>query len=78
MIYSIGYQKLTLEILEETLRAHNITLLVDVRSKPYSRKVQFNRKKLEQELGNAYIWKGDVLGGKFGPALEKGINYLCN
>jgi uncharacterized protein (DUF488 family) len=78
MIYSIGYQRLTPEILKETLRSHNITLLIDVRSTPYSRKPQFNRKKLEQRFGlNAYVWKGDILGGKFGPALETGIDFLC-
>ena len=77
MIYSIGYQKLTPETLEETLRTHNITLLIDVRSVPYSRKPQFNRKNLEQRFGlGGYIWKGDILGGKFGPAHEAGIDFL--
>ena len=77
MIYYIGYQQLTVETLEETLRTHNITFLIDVRSVPYSRKPQFNRKKLEQQFSlDAYIWKGDILGGKFGLVLETGIDFL--
>lgn len=77
MIYSIGYQRLTPEALERTLRTYGITLLIDVRSVPYSRKPEFNRKKLEQRFGiNVYVWKGDILGGKYGPAQEIGIDYL--
>lgn len=77
MIYSIGYAKLTPEQLEQTLRERNINLLIDVRSVPYSRKPNFNRKRLEQQFGlEVYIWKGDVLGGKYGPVHDDGIEYL--
>ncbi len=77
MIYSIGYIKITPEQLEQTIREHNIDLLIDVRSVPSSRKAGFNRKKLEQRFGlEVYVWKGDILGGKFGPALDIGIDYL--
>lgn len=77
MIYSIGYARMTPEDLERTLQEHNIELLIDVRSTPYSRKPAFNRKRLEQQFGlQVYIWKGDILGGKFGPAHEAGIDFL--
>ena len=77
MIYSIGYQKLTLDELKQILEQYNISLLIDVRSVPYSRKPQFNRKRLEQVFGSdSYVWKGDILGGKYGPATEEGIDFL--
>ena len=77
MIYSIGYARMTPEDLEKTLRDHKIDLLIDVRSVPYSRKPGFNRKRLEEQFGlKVYIWKGDILGGKFGPVQEAGIDYL--
>lgn len=76
-IYSIGYQKLTPETLESILHAYGITLLIDIRSVPYSRKPAFNRKRLEVQFGlDVYIWKGDILGGKFGPAKQEGIDFL--
>ncbi|MFH0994059.1 MAG: DUF488 family protein [Pseudomonadota bacterium] len=50
MIYSIGYQKKTLPELISILAAHKVTHLVDVRSKPYGRKVEFNKSKLEPAL----------------------------
>ena len=78
MIYSIVYQKMTVDTLEETLKAYSITLLIDVRSVPYSRKPEFNRKRLEKRFGlEVYVWKGEVLGGKYGPAQESGIDFLC-
>lgn len=77
MIYSIGYARMTPQDLEKTLRERKIDLLIDVRSVPYSRKTGFNRKRLEEQFGlEVYIWKGDILGGKFGPVQEGGIDYL--
>lgn len=77
MIYSIGYARMTPQDLEKTLRERRIDLLIDVRSVPYSRKAGFNRKRLEEQFGlEVYIWKGDILGGKFGPVQEAGIDYL--
>lgn len=77
MIYSIGYARMTLEALEQTLRERNIDLLIDVRSVPYSRKPGFNRNRLEKQFGvEVYVWKGDILGGKYGPAQEAGIDFL--
>lgn len=68
MLYSIGYQNLKdVEALKNILQAKGVRILVDVRSKPYSRwKPIFNKKNLAAELqaaGIAYNWKGDRLGG---------------
>jgi uncharacterized protein (DUF488 family) len=76
MIFTIGYQKLTVERLVQIMDEKKIAVLVDVRSVPYSRKPDFNRKKLEKILGPRYAWLGDILGGKFGPAKPQGIDKL--
>lgn len=50
-IYAIGHSTRPLEKLIEILRAHNITLLADIRTIPKSRhNPQFNRESLENEL----------------------------
>lgn len=50
------------------LRQHRITLVIDVRSQPYSRWVpQFNRETLERDLKEAgifYEFMGEALGGR--------------
>lgn len=46
---------------------HNIQVLVDVRTTPYSRySADFNRPNLKRVLGEMYVWKGYCLGGKSG------------
>ena len=56
----------SLEDLLETLQAHTIQTLVDIRAFPMSRRLpQFNREALEQSLAAAgirYVWMG-ALGG---------------
>lgn len=76
MIYAIGYQKMTLGNLLSIMEAKDIRLLADVRSIPYGRKHEFNRRRLEAALGNRYVWKGDLLGGKYGPAKAEGLKWL--
>ncbi len=84
MIYSIGYEKTTIEELEQIMAERNIKLLVDVRSRPYSRRpdrYQFNKNRLIARFNNTghydrYIWSGDKLGGLPGPATEEGIDML--
>ena len=74
MIYTIGYQAITLKELLSTMKEKGIDLLVDVRSVPYSRlpeKYEFNRNRLSEALGKRYVWKGDFCGGKHGKAKEK-------
>jgi uncharacterized protein (DUF488 family) len=67
-IHTIGHSDHTVEAFIELLRRYGITLLVDVRSQPYSRWVhQFNRELLIQDLsaaGIAYRYMGDALGGR--------------
>lgn len=63
-IYSIGHGRLNVARLIEILDQYNITLLVDVRSKPYSRfNPGFNKNRLIKHLGERYLWAGDKLGG---------------
>jgi uncharacterized protein (DUF488 family) len=65
-IYTVGHSTRTLEDLVETLQAHSIQTLVDIRAFPMSRRLpQFNRESLEQSLpaaGIRYVWM-KALGG---------------
>jgi len=79
MIYSIGYQRVTLAQVTKLMDEKGVNLLIDVRSYPNSRhpsKHEFNRNRMETSLGTRYQWLGDVLGGKHGPAKEAGIDRL--
>jgi uncharacterized protein (DUF488 family) len=65
-LYTIGHSTRSTEDLLETLQAHGIKTLVDIRAFPMSRRLpQFNRESLEKSLGGAgirYVWK-KALGG---------------
>jgi uncharacterized protein (DUF488 family) len=65
-LYTIGHSTRTLDDLIETLRAHRIKTLVDIRAFPMSRRLpQFNRESLAETLPAAsirYIWM-KALGG---------------
>jgi len=67
-IHTIGHSDHTTAAFIDLLRQHDITLVVDVRSQPYSRWApQFNRETLErslEEVGIAYQFMGDTLGGR--------------
>lgn len=64
IVYSVGYHGKTLPSLMQLLENHKIELLVDVRSKPFSRyNPAFNRSNLERKLGRRYYWAGWCLGG---------------
>ena len=66
MLYSIGYQNKNIDDIISILKAFKINYLLDVRSKPYSRKPQFNQpalKKSIEDAGISYIWAGRTLGG---------------
>ncbi len=67
-IHTIGHSDHTTAAFIDLLRQHDITLVVDVRSQPYSQWApQFNREPLEDDLneaGIAYRFMGDVLGGR--------------
>lgn len=68
VIYTIGYGRRSLDELAELLSQHTIDLLVDVRSRPYSRwQPDFRKQSLELTLpprGVGYRFMGDRLGGK--------------
>ncbi|WP_084184742.1 DNA helicase RecQ [Desulfonatronum thiodismutans] len=66
-IFTIGYGSRTIEELLDLLRAHDIEYLLDVRTKPYSkRRPEYAKAVLEQRLktnGPRYVFMGDDLGG---------------
>jgi uncharacterized protein (DUF488 family) len=68
IVYSIGHSTHSLEHFLSLLRAHDITAICDVRSKPYSRlNPQYNREVLKnvlQECGIAYVFLGAELGAR--------------
>ena len=79
MFYSIGYERITIKGLLRIIRQKKIDRIIDVRSAPYARhpdKYEFNRNQMRVMLGEWYLWKGDILGGKYGPASEEGILWL--
>jgi uncharacterized protein (DUF488 family) len=67
-IHTIGHADHEMADFVELLRQHSITVVVDVRSRPYSRWVsQFNRELLGHDLeasGIGYHFMGDALGGR--------------
>lgn len=66
LLYTVGHSTRSLAELVETLKAHGIETLVDIRAFPMSRRLpQFNRESLEKSLAAAgirYIWM-KTLGG---------------
>ena len=66
-LYSIGHSTRTFDELVDTLQAHSISTLVDIRSFPMSRRLpHFNRESLEKtlpEAGIRYVWIKE-LGGR--------------
>lgn len=68
VVYTVGHSNHEAEAFVALLRRHQIELVIDVRSSPYSRYVpQANRETLARTLeaaGIAYRWMGDRLGGK--------------
>ena len=74
-VYTIGHSNRSLEELVRLLRDHSIQVVVDVRSRPFSRWRHFCRPSLEQSLPECqlgYIWLGGELGGyREGSAYEQ-------
>jgi len=66
VLYTIGHSTRTQEELIETLQAHSIEMLLDIRAFPMSRRLPyFNRESLEKALPQAgiqYVWM-KALGG---------------
>jgi uncharacterized protein (DUF488 family) len=67
-VFTIGYGARSVDELVAALRTHQIALLVDVRTSPYSRfKPEFSKDALERELKRQdirYVYLGDALGGR--------------
>jgi len=68
LVYTIGHSDHTTPAFVDLLRQHEIALVADVRSQPYSRWAShFNRETLARDLedaGIAYRFMGDSLGGR--------------
>lgn len=83
--FTVGHSVLSIEDFFNLISLHDIKIIVDVRSVPFSpRNPQFNRAELNQSLevaGFKYYFMGDTLGGRpFDESLyhENGIaNYLA-
>ena len=54
-VYSIGYERRTIEEFIEILQAAKVNILLDVREHPWSYKVNFRKNKLSAELAKAGI-----------------------
>lgn len=67
-LFSVGHSNHSFEDFTPLLMRHGVTMLVDVRSSPFSRyATDFNRDALENNLarvGIAYTFLGDQLGGR--------------
>lgn len=68
ILYTIGHSNIALDDFLANLRRHNVRVLVDVRSAPYSRYVpHFNKNHLEawlKENDVDYRFAGETLGGQ--------------
>ena len=67
--YTIGHSNNTIDQFIELLEMHDINLIVDVRSYPFSKYVpHFNKEVLNLKLNEqevSYLFMGDKLGGKY-------------
>jgi uncharacterized protein (DUF488 family) len=76
-LYTIGHSTRTFEELLQSLQAHSIQTLVDIRSFPLSRRMpHFNRENLEHSLRAAemeYVWM-KALGGRRKKTLAESPN----
>lgn len=67
-LYTIGHGNADANTFVALLKHHEIELLVDTRSQPYSRfNPQFNRETLKHAIGvtgMAYTFMGDAIGGR--------------
>lgn len=67
-LYTIGHSNMDASSFIKLFRSAGITLLIDVRSSPYSKYVpQFNKEELMKivlESGIKYLFMGNLLGGK--------------
>jgi len=79
MLYSIGYEKITVQQLIVILNEHQITHLIDIRTYPSSDKEGFNKNRLRWEINRTdieYVWQGNILGGKGQPITDEALSNL--
>jgi ATP-dependent DNA helicase RecQ len=76
-IFSVGYRGLSVEGLAAIMERKGIDRIIDVRSKPFSRKPGFSRKALADAFDPRYLWKGDVLGG-LGVIRDDAVDWLAH
>jgi uncharacterized protein (DUF488 family) len=76
-LYTIGHSTRSFDDLVESLKAHEVRTLVDIRAFPMSRRLpQFNRESLEKNLpaaGIHYVWM-KALGGYRKKSLDESPN----
>lgn len=67
-LFTVGHSNHTIEAFIALLKQHQIALVIDVRSQPYSQwATQFNRELLQHDLeaaGLHYRYMGHLLGGR--------------
>ena len=67
-LFTVGHSNHALDVFLTLLQKHEIQVLADVRSSPYSRYVKhFDREELEQAIKDAgikYLFLGRELGGR--------------
>lgn len=67
-VYTIGHSRHKWEHFLTLLKQHEVELVVDTRSRPFSRfNPHFNRERLRNALAEAgigYEWRGEALGGR--------------
>lgn len=76
-VLTVGYGNRSWVQFAELLRAHAVTLIIDVRSRPFSKNIDFSAQRLPQLAERAalrYEFMGDRLGGKpeDGPTTTEG------
>ena len=68
LVFSVGHSDHPLDVFVGLLRMHDIHLVADIRSQPYSAHApQYNIGSLRRRLGEAgfqYVYLGDELGGR--------------
>ncbi|HEX5164168.1 MAG TPA: DUF488 domain-containing protein [Thermomicrobiales bacterium] len=74
VVYTVGHSNQPAEEFLDLLRQHEIEVVVDVRSSPFSRFVpQFNKRELQatvREAGFQYVYLGRELGGRPDPGSD--------
>ncbi len=66
-VWTVGHSNISFEKFVALLKPHGITMIVDVRSRPFSRWAHFNRDNLSRSLrdqGIDYRYCGSLLGGR--------------